>query len=87
MHFFFTYSTFKARRSLYLEDIFVTEKFRSAGVGNKFFDKLISIAKKNKCSRMEWCVLNWNKRAINFYNNIGARPLDEWTFYRKEIKI
>lgn len=85
--YFYTYSTFKARKSLYLEDIFVSDKFRSAGLGKLFFEKLLSIAKKNKCSRMEWCVLNWNKRAINFYNKLGAKPLNEWTYYRKEIKL
>lgn len=85
--YFFTYSTFNARKSLYLEDIFVTEKLRSSGVGKKFFQKLFSVAKQNKCKRMEWCVLNWNKRAIKFYNKLGAKPLDEWTYYRKEIKF
>jgi GNAT superfamily N-acetyltransferase len=34
-----------------------------------------------RCGRMEWCVLNWNKLAISFYEKNGAQRLD-WTFYR-----
>ncbi len=81
--YFFTYSSFKARKTLYLEDIFVSESMRRFGVGKLFFKEMISIAKKEKCARMEWCVLDWNKNAINFYNNLGAKPLGDWIYYRK----
>jgi hypothetical protein len=37
---------------------------------------------KEKCGRFEWSVLDWNKPAIDFYESVGARPLDEWTIYR-----
>ncbi|KAA0207911.1 GNAT family N-acetyltransferase [Ignavibacteria bacterium CHB1] len=80
--YFYTYSTFRARKTLYLEDIYVSNLYRSHGIGQRIFKQLIRIAKKNRCSRMEWCVLNWNKNAIKFYEKIGANPLDEWTYYR-----
>lgn len=80
--YFFTYSSFLARRTLYLEDIFVTEEKRRSGVGKLMFDKLIKIAKKQKCGRMEWCVLDWNQKAIDFYNKLGANPLGNWIYYR-----
>ena len=51
--YFFTYSSFLARKSLYLEDIYVSEKYRNLGIGKLFFEKLIRIAEKNKCGRME----------------------------------
>jgi len=28
--------------------------------------------------RIEWNVLDWNSRAINFYKKSGAKVLDEW---------
>jgi GNAT superfamily N-acetyltransferase len=80
--YFYTYSSFLARRTLYLEDIFITDKMRNKGIGKLFFNELLKIAKKNKCGRMEWCVLDWNKNAIEFYNKLGAKPLNEWIYYR-----
>jgi hypothetical protein len=31
---------------------------------------------------LEWQVLDWNQPAIDFYQSLGAEPLDEWTRYR-----
>ena len=81
--YFFTYSSFLAKKTLYLEDIFISESMRRSGVGKLFFKELIKISKKEKCGRMEWCVLDWNKKAIDFYNKLGAKPLNDWIYYRK----
>jgi len=32
--------------------------------------------------RIDWSVLDWNRPAIDFYESIGARPMDGWTGYR-----
>jgi GNAT superfamily N-acetyltransferase len=84
--YFFTYSSFLARRTLYLEDIFVSENYRNKGIGKLLFNELVNIAKKQKCGRMEWCVLEWNINAINFYEKLGARQLKEWNYYRLDLK-
>lgn len=83
--YFFTYSSFLARKTLYLEDIYVSRKERSKGIGQAFFKELIKIAKKQKCGRMEWCVLDWNKNAIKFYDKLGAKPLGDWIYYRINV--
>ena len=83
--YFLTYSSFMARKTLYLEDIFISEKFRNKGIGKMFFEKLISIAKKSKCARMEWVVLDWNINAIKFYDKLGAKELKEWKTYRLHL--
>ena len=82
--YFFTYSSFLARPTLYLEDVFVQPDRRGKGVGKAFFAALRRAAKKARCGRMEWAVLNWNLPAIKFYDAQGARPLKEWTTYRLE---
>lgn len=81
----FTYSSFLAKRTLYLEDIFISENFRGKGIGKLFFNELIKIAKKNKCGRMEWVVLDWNVNAIKFYDKLGAAELKEWKTYRLSL--
>ena len=81
----FTYSSFLAKKTLYLEDIFISDKYRNQGIGKLFFEKLTQMAKKKKCGRMEWVVLDWNVNAINFYDNLGAKELKEWKTYRLMI--
>ena len=80
--YFFNFSTFLAKRGLYLEDLFVLPEFRGRGYGKALLMHLKSIAKENNCGRMEWSVLNWNQPAIDFYESLGAKPMNEWTVYR-----
>lgn len=82
---FETYSSFLAKPTLYLEDIFILKEYRRFGIGKKFFDALLKEARKRKCGRMEWVVLDWNKPAINFYDKLGAKQMKEWLVYRVNI--
>jgi GNAT superfamily N-acetyltransferase len=79
--FFFTYSSFLALPTLFLEDIFVLEEFRRQGVGQKMFDFLKKTAKHEGCGRIEFTVLKWNKSAQEFYEKNKAQRL-EWFLYR-----
>ena len=83
--YFWTYSSFLAKKTLYLEDIFISENFRNLGIGKLFFEKLAKLAKKNKCGRMEWVVLDWNENAIKFYEKLGAKHLSDWKTYRVSL--
>jgi GNAT superfamily N-acetyltransferase len=80
--YFYTYSSFLARPTLFLEDLFVLEKYRRKGLGFALFLRCVEEAIRQDCGRMEWAVLGWNKKAIDMYENLGARRLDEWYFYR-----
>jgi GNAT superfamily N-acetyltransferase len=80
--YFFAYSSFLARPTLYLEDIFVLEACRGKGVGLALFLACAKEAARQKCGRMEWSVLTWNSKAIEFYEHLGAKRLDEWYVYR-----
>ena len=79
--FFFTYSSFLAMPTLFLEDIFVLEEYRRQGMGKKMFDFLKETAKREGCGRIEFTVLKWNKSAQEFYEKNKARRL-EWYLYR-----
>lgn len=80
--YFFNYSTFLGKPGLYIEDLFVDVEFRGQGLGKALFVELVSIAKKRDCGRVEWSVLHWNKPAIDFYLNQGAKPLSDWGLFR-----
>lgn len=76
------YSTFLARKGLWLEDLFVLPEHRGRGVGMALLARLARIALERECGRMEWWVLDWNEDAIGFYRKLGARAMDEWTVFR-----
>jgi len=75
--YFVKYSTWKGK-GFYLDDIVVTEKFRSKGIGKKLFDEYVKEAKKENAKQLHWQVLDWNKRAIKFYERMNARIEPEW---------
>lgn len=80
--FFHNYSTFLARPGLYLEDLYVRPDYRGQGLGEALLRHLAHLAVERGCGRMEWAVLDWNKRAIEFYERMGARGVKEWTIFR-----
>ncbi|KAJ8323063.1 Peroxygenase 1 [Batrachochytrium dendrobatidis] len=80
--YFFNFSTFTAKPGLYLEDLYIREAYRGAGIGSMFFDRLASIAKDAGCGRMEWSVLDWNERARSFYKSLDAKEMEGWLICR-----
>jgi GNAT superfamily N-acetyltransferase len=78
----FTYSSFLALPTLYLEDLFVLESYRGCGAGYRLFAHCVEEAHRRGCGRMEWQVLDWNRPAIEFYEKLGARQMKEWLPYR-----
>ncbi|MBD2308055.1 GNAT family N-acetyltransferase [Chroococcidiopsis sp. FACHB-1243] len=80
--FFHNFSTFLGRAGIYLEDLYVKPEMRGRGIGRVMLSYLAHIAKERNCGRLEWWVLDWNETAINFYQKIGAVPMNEWTVFR-----
>ncbi len=80
--YFFTYSTFTGRPSLYLEDLFVVPEERGQGAGRALLRVLARVARERGCGRMEWAVLHWNRPAIRFYERLGARLRRDWVLTR-----
>jgi GNAT superfamily N-acetyltransferase len=80
--YFFNFSTFLARPSLYLEDLFVKPEYRGRGIGKALLLHLARLANARGCGRMEWSVLDWNQPAIDFYESLGARRMKDWQLCR-----
>ena len=75
-----TFSTWVGRPGIWLEDLFVRPEHRKSGHGRALFDAV----RARTDGRVEWAVLDWNQSAIDFYDSLGARPVDGWTRYRWE---
>ncbi|MBB2182651.1 GNAT family N-acetyltransferase [Lachnospiraceae bacterium MD1] len=80
--FFHNFSTFLGRPGIYLEDLYVKPEMRGKGMGKIMLSFLAKLCIERKCGRLEWNCLDWNQPSINFYKQMGAIPMDEWTIYR-----
>jgi GNAT superfamily N-acetyltransferase len=81
--YFFNYSTWVSRQGLYLEDLYVTPKFRRGGVARALLDHLAVIARNEGCRRMQWLVHRNNHAAIRLYQSFGARLQNDWILMSK----
>ncbi len=80
--FFHNFSTFLARRGLWLEDLYVRPAFRGHSVGSRLLRAVAAIAVARRCGRFEWSVLDWNAPAIGFYERLGATVMPDWRIAR-----
>jgi GNAT superfamily N-acetyltransferase len=80
--FFHNFSTFLGRAGIYLEDLYIKPEMRGKGMGKIMLSFLAKLCLERKCGRLEWWCLDWNKSSIEFYKQMGAVPMDEWTVYR-----
>ena len=76
--------TFRAKPFLYLEDLVISESARSRGVGEALMAALAREAVSRDALRVEWAVLDWNERAMRFYERLGARRPQEWIKFALE---
>jgi len=80
--YYYTFSTFESKPTLWLEDLFVPEELRGNGIGTALLKRLCQIAMEKDCGRVEWTVLDWNDPSRQFYYRLGAVSMDEWTTFR-----
>jgi GNAT superfamily N-acetyltransferase len=79
---FYSYSTFRGRAGIYLEDLFVEPGARGEGAGKALLRRLAQRCVEADLARLEWAVLNWNEPSIAFYDSLGASAKDDWTVRR-----
>lgn len=81
---FYTYSTFRGRHGIWLEDLYVQPEQRGRGIGKALIAQLAKRCVDEGLPRLAWWVLNWNEPSRVFYRSIGAKAQDEWTVKRLE---
>ena len=79
---YYTYSTFRGRHGIWLEDLFVDPDVRGSGAGKALMARLAGRCREENLARLEWWVLNWNIPSIDFYKSLGAVMQDEWSVCR-----
>jgi GNAT superfamily N-acetyltransferase len=81
---FYTFSTFRGRHGIWLEDLYVRPGFRGRGMGKALLAGLAERCVSENLARLEWSVLDWNTPSIAFYKAMGAVLMNEWTNCRCE---
>jgi GNAT superfamily N-acetyltransferase len=77
-----SFSSFRGRHGIYLEDLYVRPEFRRRGIGQALCRHLARRCVAEGWTRFEWSVLDWNTPSIAFYKSLGAELLDQWTMCR-----
>lgn len=80
--YYFRYSSFKGRPSLWLDDLYVNETQRSRGAGAALMNRLAEIAIEHNCTHMAWTASIHNTRGLKFYQRLGAQIVE-----RKEHQV
>jgi GNAT superfamily N-acetyltransferase len=76
--------SFRAKPFLYLEDLVVSESARGRGVGEALMAALAREVVARGALRLDWAVLDWNTRAMRFYERLGAHRPTTWIRYSIE---
>ena len=84
--FFPSYSTWRGRPGLWLEDLYVTPGARGHGHGAALFERLCQIGAERGYARLELTALDWNEPALAFYRARGATPMSGWTTWRLDLQ-
>jgi GNAT superfamily N-acetyltransferase len=82
--YYHSFSSFAGRVGTFLEDLYVRPKFRKSGIGRALLEAVARISIERGGGRFEWTALRWNENALQFYQKIGAKVLDEWALLRMD---
>ena len=80
--YYFDYSTWISRSGVFLEDLYVRPAARRRGVARALMVRMAEIASGAGSLRMAWLVLKENVGAAEFYGEIGAQHLSDWSVMR-----
>ena len=77
-----SYSTFRGRETIYLEDLSVLPQFRRRGIGQALLKAVAQLAWHAGLAAITWLMMAWNEDARRFYEAAGAEIEDGICFCR-----
>lgn len=76
------YALAVCRRSLFIQDIFITKTARNIGVGRALMVELARVAEQRNAFQIDWTADLWNEEARRFYEALAPVLKAEKMFYR-----
>lgn len=77
------FSTWDCDFYLYMDCLFLHEEFRDQGIERRIMNKIQQQAIKFNISFLQWQAPEFNKEAIQFYKNLGAKTIEKERFLLK----
>lgn len=75
------FSTWDANFYVYMDCLFLDDRSRGFGIGEKLVIRIKEESKKMGCSLIQWQTPDFNTRAIKFYHRIGAHSKVKERFF------
>jgi len=75
--FYFRFSSFAGRPSLWLDDLFIDVDRRRGGAGTAMMQRLAQIASEIDCTHLSWTADERNIAGMTFYRKLGAQIVDQ----------
>jgi len=75
------FSTWDAHHYLYMDCIYLEDKFRGYGIGKQLLNEIKRKALNQGCKEMQWQTPDFNEKAIKFYLREGAHSKRKERFY------
>lgn len=69
--FFYEFSTWRGKRGVYVQDLYVAEEARASGLGKRLIAELVKRAEKRGAVYMRLSVESVNESAAAFYERLG----------------
>ena len=69
--YFYTFSTWRGRRGVYIQDLHVVETERGSGLGRRLVEAVAAHARRDGCTHLRLAVALDNKKARGFYKKLG----------------
>jgi GNAT superfamily N-acetyltransferase len=70
-----SYSSFRGR-GIFLEDLYVAERYRGRGIAARLFARVAATALESNAFGVDLNILDWNEPARRFFTNYGAVELE-----------
>ncbi|MEO1654740.1 MAG: GNAT family N-acetyltransferase [Bacteroidota bacterium] len=75
------YATWEATEYIYMDCLFVLKAARSKGTGKALVERIKKESENLGCNLIQWQTPSFNKRAIKFYQRIGAYSKNKERFF------
>lgn len=84
--YYFVPFTYRAKPNLIIKELYITDGYRSRGVGKLLMKAVAREAEQAGCGMIKWYVAKWNERGVQFYERLGATIDPNWHEFQMSEK-
>lgn len=85
MYYFYNSASLRGEKGIYIDSLYIDEAYRRGGIGKEMIRYVAKEALQQGCTRLEWLCFDWNTKAIDLYDKIGAAKFEGVSTYRMPV--